>query len=424
MSAIFISYCRNDRSAAEALSRAFEGAGQSVWWDREIPAGGTFDKMIEDALSAAEVVIVLWSHESVQSRWVRNEAEEAAARNILVPVLIESDVRIPLAFKRIQAADLVGWEGDAASPAFQSLLEDVGRRIVPRPEALPSLPRLEPESSEPSFPRTAEEPRRGRLWFFRTRAGLTSLLAVIFCANYVETLVETMLRRRYGVGVEAGERIAFAFRALEGNLTFASHDVVSWTAVYGYSAAYFFLLPIVGLAMIIALLRRQDLRGYRILVLAVAVNYLLSIPFFVLFPVPERWTHPDSGAILLSDRWSFRFIELLRPISGVDNCFPSSHTSITVVIVLVAYLCGVRFRHTTLALGAAIIVSTFVLGIHWIPDVLAGIAVGFLSVAAARYLSPLGAYPVVSRVRVRASGIGSTSTALASLPATSPLGTG
>lgn len=419
MSAIFISYCRNDRPIAEALARAFEAAGRSVWWDRDIPAGATFDNLIEDALNDAKVVIVLWSRESVKSRWVRNEAEEAAARNILVPVLIESDVRIPLAFKRIQAADLVGWEGDAEASAFQSLLEDVGRRIDVATGVLPGVPTLETEPPDAVVPPTSHEPRRGWRWFVRTRMGLTSLLALTFCANYVETLVETMLRRRPGFRAESGEWIASAFQALEGNFTFEGHDLANWMVVYGYSIAYFFLLPLLGSGLILTLLRRQDLRGYRIFVLAIVVNYLLSLGFFVFFPVPERWTHPDSGAILLADRWSSDLIELLRPISGVDNCFPSAHTSITVVIVLVGYLCRVRFRHTTLALGTAIIVSTVALGIHWIPDVLAGIAVGFLGVAAARYLSPFRTYERVSRVRASSA---SASTAVASLPVASRVG--
>jgi membrane-associated phospholipid phosphatase len=97
----------------------------------------------------------------------------------------------------------------------------------------------------------------------------------------------------------------------------------------------------------------------------------------------ERWTHAESGAMLLSDRWSSKLIEIVRPVSGLDNCFPSSHTSITVVIIAVAFFFNVRFRAPVLALGIAVIISTFVLGIHWLPDVIAGAAAGGLSVALA-----------------------------------------
>ena len=138
------------------------------------------------------------------------------------------------------------------------------------------------------------------------------------------------------------------------------------------------------------------MHGYRVLCLSIAADYLLSLGFFVFFPVPERWAFSDSGAMLLSDRWSSGLIELLRPISGLDNCFPSTHVSFTVVIILVGYLFRVRMRHTILALGTTIILSTFVLGIHWLPDIVAGVAVAFLSVALARRMTPLPEYAVAS----------------------------
>ena len=56
---------------------------------------------------------------------------------------------------------------------------------------------------------------------------------------------------------------------------------------------------------------------------------------------------------------------------------------------MVGYLFRVRMRHTMLALGTTVILSTFVLGIHWLPDILAGVAVAFLSVALARRMTPV-----------------------------------
>ena len=124
MADIFISYSREDRERAHDLANALERTGWSVWWDRIIPAGRTFDEVIEEAIDAAKCVVVVWSEISVKSRWVRTEAEEGAHRGILVPVLID-DVRIPLAFRRIQAADLTDWDGSGTSPAFQRLVADI-----------------------------------------------------------------------------------------------------------------------------------------------------------------------------------------------------------------------------------------------------------------------------------------------------------
>ncbi len=398
MSDIFISYFHHDRPHAEVLARALEAEGLSVWWDRTIPAGLNFDQVIEEALNAAKVVIVLWSRGSVKSRWVLNEAEEAAARNILVPVFIEERVRIPLAFRRIQAASLVGWDGSQEAPPFRELVATLAQRTDSRSGSTEAQPISEPPPVGDSPP---PDPPSPPVWSPRPpllyrRAGLTGLLIAVFGVNLVETMAETELRRRYGTGTDLGSRIASAFRALEGNLSFESHDVTNWAAVYGYSTSYFFLLPILGIGLLAVLWRRKAVHGYRVLCLSIAADYLLSLGFFLFFPVPERWAFPDSGAMLLSDRWSSGLIDLMRPISGLDNCFPSTHVSFTVVIILVGYLFRVRMRHTVLALGTTTILSTFVLGIHWLPDIVAGVAIACLSVALARRVTPLTEYAVVS----------------------------
>jgi hypothetical protein len=122
MSDIFLSYGSDDRAIAQRFSSVLEALGWSVWWDREIPHGKDFDLVIEQELNAARCAIVLWSKESVQSRWVRGEASAAAARDCLIPVLIEP-VTLPLEFRQIQTADLIGWNGDTNNPEFVRLLE-------------------------------------------------------------------------------------------------------------------------------------------------------------------------------------------------------------------------------------------------------------------------------------------------------------
>ena len=121
---IFISYASPDRPTAEALAKALMKEGWSVWWDRTIPPGKSFDEVIEAALGAAKCVIVLWSKASVASDWVKVEAADAAKRRILIPALIE-EVTIPLEFRRIQSASLVDWRGASPHPGFDALIGSV-----------------------------------------------------------------------------------------------------------------------------------------------------------------------------------------------------------------------------------------------------------------------------------------------------------
>jgi hypothetical protein len=135
---VFISYAKGNRSRAAELASILETKGWSVWWDRDILPGRTFDDVIEEELTGARSVVVLWSAESVKSRWVRAEASAAAERDVLVPVLIEP-ATIPLEFRRVEAADLTNWQGDRDDPELQELIETLESRIRtdPRPYTPP-----------------------------------------------------------------------------------------------------------------------------------------------------------------------------------------------------------------------------------------------------------------------------------------------
>jgi hypothetical protein len=132
MSAIFISYASEDRERAKVLAHALEQEGLAVWWDRKIPLGKAFDEVIDKHLSSALCVLVLWTRSSVESRWVRAEASEAAARDVLIPLILEPGVRIPLEFRLLQAADLSHWDGDLDQPGFLALLESI-RALLRKP---------------------------------------------------------------------------------------------------------------------------------------------------------------------------------------------------------------------------------------------------------------------------------------------------
>jgi hypothetical protein len=132
VSDIFISYANQDRSRVRTLADALSAHGWSVWWDRQIPAGRTFDQVIAEALASARCVVVLWSRQSIQSHWVREEAEEGRKRGILIRVLLDA-VQPPLGFSRIQAADLVHWDGTRTSEVFQQLATGISAILGPPP---------------------------------------------------------------------------------------------------------------------------------------------------------------------------------------------------------------------------------------------------------------------------------------------------
>jgi DNA-binding SARP family transcriptional activator/membrane-associated phospholipid phosphatase len=236
-------------------------------------------------------------------------------------------------------------------------------------------------TAPPPHAESAGEGRSARL--LHTKAGLTALLAALFAFNLAETTVEGWLEHRLPLIGALRLQASRAAHWFEGHLSFDYHDLANPVAVVGYSASYFFIFPALVAAVGVSLALRSGIRPYRVFATAILINYLVSLPFFLFFPVPERWSYSGSGAVVLSDLWSTRLIDMIRPMSGLDNSFPSSHVSITVVAILLAFLFALRFRWTVLFLGLTVITATFVLGIHWLTDLVAGAASGVLAVSLA-----------------------------------------
>ena len=129
MADIFISYARQDESTAQHLRDVLASQGWDVWRDKEgIVTGTAWSASIEQALHNAKCVVVLWSAHALSSHFVRDEAEIGRNENKLVPVQI-GDVELPIGFRGIQTANLVGWTGDVDDPEYRKLVRAIGDRL-------------------------------------------------------------------------------------------------------------------------------------------------------------------------------------------------------------------------------------------------------------------------------------------------------
>ena len=146
MADVFVSYARKDKARVAPLVAALEAQGWSVWWDPAIDPGQQFDQLISGELARARAVLVVWTPDSVESRWVRGEAREGADRGILVPVQFGS-VRLPIDFRAFHTTELdhaATWPAARRSRTWFARSRPSSVARVDRPPPRPAMPSHEP----------------------------------------------------------------------------------------------------------------------------------------------------------------------------------------------------------------------------------------------------------------------------------------
>jgi hypothetical protein len=133
---IFVSYKKTDATLIAPIVALLEASGWSVWLDQRLNVGDVWDTEIERQLRLARCVVVIWTKDSVQSNWVRNEAREALRLQRLMPVLLDV-ASPPLEFGHVQAANMNGWTGRSDEPQAVAMLTAVRRALSEPTEVLP-----------------------------------------------------------------------------------------------------------------------------------------------------------------------------------------------------------------------------------------------------------------------------------------------
>jgi membrane-associated phospholipid phosphatase len=204
--------------------------------------------------------------------------------------------------------------------------------------------------------------------FFITVVFMLGILMI----NKIELSVENNLK----------EVLNWNFTPLVHNL---EGDLVAYIQQFNYYPLTFFLtfmyiiiFPAIVWSCLAIYKYYNDEKMIRALFLGFILNYLIAIPFYLLVPVNESWYGNPKVAFLIHSIYP-AFSEQYRPLSGLNNCFPSLHTSISMTIALIA----MRSSHKNLArlslfCAGTIAFSTLYLGIHWFLDVTGGLLLAIL----------------------------------------------
>jgi hypothetical protein len=137
MADIFLSYSKREREQPESLARYLESQGFSVWWDMGLLPTDNYRDEIDRQLDQAQAVIVIWTADSIASKWVRAEADHADHSGKLINTHAAGldPRRIPKPFNQVHSVDL-GNRADIAG-AVRKL---IGKHTVVG-DAFPGKPR-------------------------------------------------------------------------------------------------------------------------------------------------------------------------------------------------------------------------------------------------------------------------------------------
>lgn len=136
MAKVFLSYSRKDAAKAQRFTEWLERTGHDVWRDEDdIGGGASFSSEIENALKDCDCVLVLWSADSVQSAWVRDEAGFGRDLKKLIPLSLDR-TEPPLGFRQFQSIDVSRWKGRVEPLAAQRIAGAIARIEGGRPPSI------------------------------------------------------------------------------------------------------------------------------------------------------------------------------------------------------------------------------------------------------------------------------------------------
>lgn len=164
---IFISYARKDRAGIDdkvsLVIDILENYGWNLWFDDAIQITEEWRRKIDQKLSEAKCVIVLWSPNAITSDYVLYEANLAANEKKLVQAII-LQCAPPKDFSKNQHADLTAWNGESGHKVWQKVIAIV-ERLVGRPANPASRPSAELPIPLPQLVKIpAGKFKRGRYW--------------------------------------------------------------------------------------------------------------------------------------------------------------------------------------------------------------------------------------------------------------------
>ncbi|WP_226482250.1 phosphatase PAP2 family protein [Natrinema amylolyticum] len=176
--------------------------------------------------------------------------------------------------------------------------------------------------------------------------------------------------------------------AVEGSFVAVLQNIVPDALIGFFSAMYMFGFPYLLVTALALYFLSPTQRRFNELLVAYALNTLVGSLFYTLFIAYGPRNHLSTVSGLMYEFYP-QTQELTAEVSANTNVFPSLHTSLAVIVALFAWRSRREYpRWFSIAsvVATLVVFSTMYLGIHWLIDVVAGVALGVWCVLTAERL--------------------------------------
>ena len=197
--------------------------------------------------------------------------------------------------------------------------------------------------------------------------------------SFTVAIVFTLLMNKYQLRLEqileADFRTDYSriFFAIEGNIVGIIQGLKNLPTTIFLTYMYVIIFPLLVWVSVIIYNHYEDTKMVKTVLYGFILNYILVLPFYVFFPINEAWYVNSEVTFLIPSIYP-SFEETYRNFSGLNNCFPSLHTSLSLTMGFIAYHCNYKnLKRIIIPSSILITFSTLYLGIHWLLDVVGGI---------------------------------------------------
>lgn len=226
-----------------------------------------------------------------------------------------------------------------------------------------------------------------------TPSGRRGFFAILFfiLAGSIQNSVDPWFTE-LAISVHGIEDFSVYIYRLEGSATATLQSFAPKPLIAFFLYVYVCLFPAIFALLLLFFHEQKNDICLGASIRALVLNYVCALPFFLFFSVRETWyaelgPNVIKARSLLSDL-SPELEPLFRTARGVENNFPSLHTSIAVTAFLIARRSENQRLKTLCGISAALVMfSTLYLGFHWITDMVAGVVLAWICVQAAFKLS-------------------------------------